>query len=141
MRHRTHTTFPLTVLLFAVGCAATPATKTSQIADEPRSLAPAARSPSAELLDEARDTAFNLAKACDLFFLNTGAYPTQAQGVDVLSKDTENNRAILEGTFLDPWHRPYVLRNPPIHGEHVDIISAGPDGVLDTADDIGNWLP
>ena len=41
---------------------------------------------------------------------------------------------------LDPWGKEYGYRYPgTMNPDRFDIISAGPDGLFDTADDIGNW--
>ena len=41
---------------------------------------------------------------------------------------------------LDPWGLEYGYRFPGTKNpDRYDIISAGPDGIFDTADDIGNW--
>ena len=41
---------------------------------------------------------------------------------------------------LDPWGREYDYRFPGLNNsESYDLRSAGPDGVFDTKDDIGNW--
>ena len=41
---------------------------------------------------------------------------------------------------LDPWGLEYGYRFPGTkNSDRYDIISAGPDGIFDTPDDIGNW--
>jgi len=41
---------------------------------------------------------------------------------------------------LDPWERPFEYQYPGIHSPELpDIFSAGPDGVKNTQDDVGNW--
>ena len=61
-----------------------------------------------------------LMTALDACKLDTGSYPTTAQGLDALNLD----RAIP----LDPWGHPYVYRYPGEHGEAPDIFSYGADG-------------
>jgi general secretion pathway protein G len=40
----------------------------------------------------------------------------------------------------DPWGNPYLYRRPATKDKGpYDVYSAGPDGIPDTADDIGNW--
>ncbi len=47
-----------------------------------------------------------------------------------------NNPKLL----VDPWETPYRIRVPGVHNpETYDLWSAGPDGLDDTADDVGNW--
>lgn len=44
------------------------------------------------------------------------------------------------GTPRDPWGNRLKLVVPGVHNPRsVDVISAGPDGLFDTADDVGNW--
>lgn len=41
---------------------------------------------------------------------------------------------------LDPWGHAYQYRNPGIFNTNsFDVYSLGPDGLDNTADDIGNW--
>lgn len=40
----------------------------------------------------------------------------------------------------DPWGHNYLYRQPGIHNPHrYDVFSPGPDGIPNTAHDIGNW--
>jgi len=78
--------------------------------------------------------------------LETGSLPTTEQGLKALwSKPTvepipQHWRPMLESETLDPWGHSYVYRNPGKHNTtKYDIFSMGPDGLPDTADDIGNW--
>jgi hypothetical protein len=49
------------------------------------------------------------------------------------------DRGLLELPF-DPWGHPYHYRSPGIHNlAGFDAWSVGPDGVDESADDIGNW--
>ena len=48
----------------------------------------------------------------------------------------------LDGTDVvpkDPWGNPYVYKHPGEHSPDFDIVSAGPDGQMGTADDIQSW--
>ncbi len=78
--------------------------------------------------------------------LESGALPTTEQGLKVLwSRPTvepvpQHWRAMLESETLDPWQHSYQYRNPGKHNpDRYDVFSLGPDGLPDTADDIGNW--
>ena len=80
------------------------------------------------------------------YHLNTGRYPTTDQGLDALvnrpTKDPVPARwtAVLTSPILDPWDHPYQYLIPGKHNPgSFDIFSMGPDGLPDTADDIGNW--
>lgn len=76
----------------------------------------------------------------------TGNYPTTEQGLKALiTKPTSapqprNWRPVMDEPILDPWQHEYYYANPGKHNpKGYDIYSAGPDGLPDTADDIGNW--
>jgi general secretion pathway protein G len=75
-----------------------------------------------------------------------GNYPTTEQGLKALiTKPTSEPRPrqwrqIMEAPILDPWQHEYYYVNPGKHNtSSYDIYSAGPDGIPDTADDVGNW--
>lgn len=85
--------------------------------------------------------------ALDLFFLDTGRYPTSSEGLDVLIQRPGGaatwNGPYLKGAVVpaDPWGRPYVYRSPGQHGPY-DIVSYGEDGReggTGTATDITSW--
>ena len=85
--------------------------------------------------------------ALDLFFLDTGRYPTSNEGLAVLTQRPGDaatwNGPYLRGTVVpaDPWGRPYVYRSPGEHGPY-DIVSYGEDGReggTGTATDITSW--
>jgi general secretion pathway protein G len=46
----------------------------------------------------------------------------------------------MRGVPLDPWGQEYYYEFPGKENpDRFDLISAGPDRLFDTADDIGNW--
>ena len=72
--------------------------------------------------------------------------PTTAQGLQALV--TKPSQAPIPKNWgqqmkkvpLDPWGQEYSYRFPGTKNtDRFDLISGGPDGLLDTADDIGNW--
>lgn len=75
----------------------------------------------------------SLASALDLYFLDTGQYPSNAEGLNALVQRPGNNPGwngpYLRGTTVpnDPWGRPYGYRAPGSQGGY-DIISYGSDG-------------
>jgi len=75
----------------------------------------------------------NFSTSLDLYFLDSGRYPTTSEGLEALVKragDTPAwNGPYLKGGSVpaDPWGRPYVYRSPGEHGNY-DIYSLGPDG-------------
>lgn len=89
----------------------------------------------------------NIAASLQLFRLDAGRYPTNAEGLNALIK-APASIPIWNGPYLpdasaitDPWGKPYLLRVPGQHGE-VDIYSLGSDGAAGgsgEARDVGNW--
>ena len=74
--------------------------------------------------------------------------PTSAQGLTALvNKPTvapipSNWGQQMRKVPLDPWGQEYGYVFPgKKNTDRFDLISAGPDGVFDTPDDIGNWDP
>lgn len=77
--------------------------------------------------------------------IDMGSYPTTDQGLKALLVAPPERQHLWKGPYvdsipLDPWKTPYDYRFP---GEKnpggYDIRSAGPDTLLNTQDDIGNW--
>ncbi|WP_436639618.1 type II secretion system major pseudopilin GspG [Microbaculum sp. FT89] len=86
-----------------------------------------ARSKSAKLQIE------SLSSALDLFYLDTGRYPTTSEGLDALVKRIPNVER-WNGPYLsqnsvpaDPWGNTYEYRSPGDTGPY-EIISLGADG-------------
>ncbi len=78
----------------------------------------------------------NLAQQLDMYRLDTGAYPSTEQGLEVLVTKP-NGVATWNGPYVshgeddlkDPWGRPYVYHNPSKRAGHgFDIESLGADG-------------
>jgi len=75
----------------------------------------------------------SFASALDLFNLDTGRYPSSAEGLAALVRPTSGvaawNGPYLKGGSLpnDPWNHPYVYRAPGGHSAF-DIMSLGSDG-------------
>lgn len=87
-----------------------------------------------------------LEKALDQYRLDTGHYPSTAQGLSALMSKPANE-AKWDGPYLkkalppDPWGNPYQYKSPGDHGE-LDLFSFGRDGQLGGAGedaDITNW--
>ena len=71
--------------------------------------------------------------ALDLYYLDSGRYPSASEGLAALVQKP-GGAAVWNGPYLkansvpnDPWGRPYVYRVPGQHGAY-DIVSLGPDG-------------
>jgi general secretion pathway protein G len=75
----------------------------------------------------------SLASALDLYFLDTGQFPSNAEGLNALVQRPGSSAGwsgpYLRGTVVpnDPWGRPYVYRAPGSQSSY-DIISYGSDG-------------
>jgi general secretion pathway protein G len=89
----------------------------------------------------------SFSSALDLFFLDSGRYPTGSEGLTALVQPPGNvaswNGPYLKGAVVpaDPWGHPYVYRAPGQHGAY-DIISYGSDGQeggTGAAADITSW--
>ncbi|MFO1483009.1 MAG: type II secretion system major pseudopilin GspG [Verrucomicrobiaceae bacterium] len=74
-------------------------------------------------------------------------YPTQEQGLDALVNKPRIEplpkrwtQQIKADGLLDAWGRKIMYRNPGTKNANgYDVYSFGPDGVENSADDIGNW--
>ncbi len=89
------------------------------------------------------------ASALDLYYLDTGRYPSGSEGLGALVQRsgslTSWNGPYLKGGSVpnDPWGKPYTYRSPGEHGAY-DIISYGADGQeggAGTASDVTSWTP
>lgn len=92
----------------------------------------------------ARQDISGLMQAMKLYRLDSGRYPSTAQGLQALVQRPEgarNWRPYLDRLPNDPWGHPYQYLNPGVKGE-IDVFTFGPDnkpgGEQDDAD-IGSW--
>jgi general secretion pathway protein G len=75
----------------------------------------------------------SFSSALDLLYLDTGRYPSSAEGLAVLVKPTSAmagwNGPYLKGGNLpnDPWGKPYLYRSPTERAKY-EIMSYGADG-------------
>lgn len=75
----------------------------------------------------------SFSSALDLLYLDTGRYPSSAEGLNTLVKPTSGmagwNGPYLKGGNLpnDPWGKPYVYRSPAERSKY-EIMSYGSDG-------------
>jgi general secretion pathway protein G len=84
--------------------------------------------------------------ALDLFYLDTGRYPSTSEGLVALQTTSAIpswNGPYLKGSNIpvDPWGHAYIYRAPGEHGAY-DIISFGSDGEqggTGNAADINSW--
>lgn len=89
----------------------------------------------------------NLSSALDLFYMDTGRYPTTSEGLTALVQRPSDvevwNGPYIKGSRvpLDPWANPYQYRSPVSYSPPYEIISLGSDGHeggSGTAADISN---
>jgi general secretion pathway protein G len=89
----------------------------------------------------------NFASALDLFYMDTGRYPTTAEGLGALVQRPSDvelwNGPYIKGSRVpsDPWGNTYLYRSPINHMPPFEIISLGSDGHeggTGTAADISN---
>ena len=76
----------------------------------------------------------NFGSALDLFFLDTGRYPSASEGLDALVQrptgvDVWNGPYVKGGRVpLDPWGHPYQYKAAVDHNPPYEIVSYGADG-------------
>ena len=97
--------------------------------------------------DAARVQIDALATNLDLFRLDVGRYPAQAEGLQALIAPPQGvdlwagPYVTKPKSLIDPWGRNYVYRNPGQHGEY-DLFTLGSDGSEGgdgEATDIKSW--
>ena len=80
--------------------------------------------------------------ALDAFEVDNGRYPTTAEGLAALTACPAGLNGTWAGPYVfklpvDPWFHPYVYRGlDTTKTGIVELLSAGPDGVEGTADDV-----
>jgi general secretion pathway protein G len=86
----------------------------------------------------------SLSASLDLYYLDTGRYPSTAEGLKALverpATATNWSGNYLDGSTLppDPWGRPYQYRYPGLHRKF-DLYSLGPAGLEGDAQMVTNW--
>lgn len=99
-------------------------------------------------IQTARVQSRNIAASLELYRLDVGRYPTDAEGLPALVTQPVPAPAGWNGPYLpqasaltDPWGHPYRFLAPGKHGE-VDVWTLGSDnaeGGGGEAADVGNW--
>ncbi|MDQ1813300.1 type II secretion system major pseudopilin GspG [Massilia sp. CCM 9210] len=74
-----------------------------------------------------------LDKAIDQYRLDTGTYPTTAQGLVALSAQPAGEANwrgpyLKKGIPMDPWGKPYIYTSPGADEREFDLASYGNDG-------------
>ena len=85
----------------------------------------------------------NFKTALELFQVDNGRFPSGSNGLkDLVVKPEYVGKEwhpYMEAIPLDPWSRPYIYICPGLKNTNgYDLLSAGPDGAVGTADDIEN---
>jgi len=89
-----------------------------------------------------------LKTALEFFEVDCERYPTTDEGLKILATAPADGSLTnwrgpyfdSPGVLMDPWDHPYVYHFPGTNNTNsYDLYSLGPDGVGNTADDIGNW--
>lgn len=76
----------------------------------------------------------NIKSALQLFYIDAGRYPTEAEGLNALLVSPADasgwNGPYLDNTedTIDPWKRPYIYRAPGTDGPY-ELSTYGRDGV------------
>jgi general secretion pathway protein G len=97
--------------------------------------------------DAAKVQLHNVSTAIELYRLDAGAYPTEAEGLRALlekpgAADHWNGPYLTRADgILDPWGQPFIYKQPGQHGDY-DLMSYGadkkPGGEGDDAD-VTSW--
>ncbi len=83
-------------------------------------------------LTETRDRIYS---AINRYYAAFGKYPKKADGIEALI-----DRGFLTASdIIDPWSRKYRFDTGDDELSWFNIVSAGPDGIFDTGDDITEW--
>ena len=83
--------------------------------------------------------------ALDAFEVDMGYYPKGKNGLaDMVTppRDPQSWKGpyMKSDIPLDPWGRPYIYECPGRHNPNgYDLMSMGPDGRVNTEDDVTNW--
>jgi len=85
----------------------------------------------------------NIATGLKLYELDNGMFPSSEEGLKALLEPPARarnwNGPYLEKFPVDPWGREYLYKSPGDHRLDYDLFSVGPDGAVDTPDDVKNW--
>lgn len=89
-------------------------------------------------------TISNMTTTIETFCVDNGRYPTTAEGLETLIRAPAGMEATWKGPYIaggalptDGWGREFIYRMPGKRDpKDFDVISAGPDGTVGTADDL-----
>lgn len=95
--------------------------------------------------DATRISIVGLSQALKLYALDhSGEFPATGAGIQVLMKNPGNDKRwrgpYLEKPARDAWGNEFEYQFPGRkNADSFDVVSPGPDRVMGTSDDIGNW--
>jgi general secretion pathway protein G len=70
-----------------------------------------------------------IADALEGFYSTYGRYPTNEEGLAILSQKTDKlPEPLLKQAPLDPWNHPYQYDRPGKNGEPYEVVCFGADG-------------
>jgi general secretion pathway protein G len=76
----------------------------------------------------ARAEIATIVQALSAFYTSYGRYPTNEEGLDILTRATDKNpEPLLEGKTSDPWGNPYQYVSPG-RSTAFEVVSFGADG-------------
>jgi general secretion pathway protein G len=76
----------------------------------------------------ARQEIATLCNALETFYSEFGRYPTNEEGLDLLTKPNDRfPEPLIHGLPVDPWGRPYQYNQPGRNGPY-EVICFGADG-------------
>lgn len=86
----------------------------------------------------------NIRSALARYRTENGKFPTSETGLRVLVTNVYNAETwrgpYLYEVPLDPWGNDYIYKSPGIYNINTfDLYSRGPDGIMESVDDIVNW--
>jgi uncharacterized protein YfaS (alpha-2-macroglobulin family) len=85
---------------------------------------------------ELEEVRFEIYEAQNEYFSKHSEYPKSEEAIEVFIKEGMLEKEDL----LDPWGRRYHVRSPEERFLYFTIASAGPDGIIDTADDVTEMM-
>lgn len=94
-------------------------------------------------ISAAKTSISNMETAINAFQIDCGRYPTNEEGLSVLT--TNPGVAGWSGPYLklispDPWGNPFVYQAPGTYlPDSFDLYSLGPDKTAGNEDDVVNW--
>jgi len=78
--------------------------------------------------DAARSEIGTICDAIEAFYTAEGRYPTNQEGLAVLSNKSADVEPLLKHAPIDPWGHPYQYNCPGRNSEPYEVICFGADG-------------